>query len=135
MSRPNYFIISFLKEGIDLASFDSFENWFQRNSNFHDWRTYLDFYRNWLLKFRVAGGSFDSYLTGRVQSTQIGSNVSTKLPTACGVPQGSVLWPSLFLLYVNDLCRSSDKLSPHLLADHTNLLEILIPLKEFSKPN
>ena len=34
---------------------------------------------------------FYSYLTDRVQSTQIGSEVSTKLPTACGVPQGSVL--------------------------------------------
>ena len=65
---------------------------------------------------------FRSYLTERVQSTQIGSEVSTKLTTACGVPQGSVLGPLLFLLYVNDLCRSSDKLSFYLFADDTNLL-------------
>ena len=62
---------------------------------------------------------FHSYLTDRVQSTQIGSEVSTKLTMACG---GSVLGPSLFLLYTNDLCRSSDKLSFYLFADDTNLL-------------
>ena len=65
---------------------------------------------------------FHSYLTDRVQSTQIGSEVSTKLTTACGVPQGSVVGPLLFLLYVNDLCRLSDKLSFYLFADDTNLL-------------
>ena len=62
------------------------------------------------------------YLTERVQSTLIGSKVSTKLPTACGVPQRSVLGPLLFLLYVNDLCRSSDKRLFYLFADDTNLL-------------
>ena len=65
---------------------------------------------------------FRSYLTDRVQSTQIGSEVSIKLTTACGVPQVVVLGPLLFLLYVNNLCRSSDKLSFYLFADDTNLL-------------
>ena len=44
-----------------------------------------------------------------------------KLPTACGFPQGSVLGPLLFLLCVNDLRISSDKLSSYLFPDDTNL--------------
>ena len=45
-----------------------------------------------------------------------------KLTTACDFLQGSVLWPLLFLLCVNDLCRSSNKLSSYLFRDDTNML-------------
>ena len=59
-----------------------------------------------------------SYLSDRVQSTQIGPDISNKQPMTCGVPQGSVLAPLLFY-YIH---KSSDKLTFYLFADDTNLL-------------
>ena len=73
---------------------------------------------------------FRSYLTNRIQYISITHDLETNTKNiCCGVPQGSILGPLLFLLYVNDLHNSS-ALDP-MFADDTNLFYNHKDLKNF----
>ena len=63
---------------------------------------------------------FKSYLKNRKQCVHC-NETSDLLPITCGVPQGSILGPLLFLIYINDIPNSSNTINFQLFADDTCL--------------
>lgn len=76
---------------------------------------------------------FRSYLTGRSQYVFLNGHKSTIKPILHGVPQGSVLGPLLFLLYINDIYNTISFSTVSLFADDTNLFQTHHNLKFLSE--
>ena len=69
----------------------------------------------------VAGNWFRSYLSERQQMCCVNGHSSNSPFLRCGVPQGTILGPLLFLIYINDLPNCLVHSRARMFADDTNL--------------
>ena len=75
---------------------------------------------------------FKSYLTNRRQYVQFKDSISSESSLTTGVPQGSILGPLLFIIYMNDIAHVTNKFHFTIYADDTTLIA---PICSFAMEN
>ena len=97
---------------------------------FFDLRKAFDkvWHRGLLAKLKACGVTgaaltwFKSYLSNRQQCVKVNQSISSPLQIHAGVPQGAILSPLLFIIYMNDISQAAPKgSSVNLFADDTSL--------------
>ena len=127
-------LIDIIKKELD-AKHDPFAVFLDMSKAFDtiDHTILLKNYR--ITEFNINHNHFKNYLSERYQYVSVGNATSNHCKINTGVPQGSILGPLLFIIYINDIHNATDAFKFILYADDTTLISNISKFKSTNVPN